>query len=90
MSASKMRKAVENGDIQSFKSGVPTRLKGIADQMFDMVKNGMKLAEMYIEEQELTEVLSIQQRRKRAIQMRRYKTRIARARKIAAKRMATK
>jgi len=90
MSASKMRKAVEDGDMQSFKSGVPTRLKGIADQMFDMVKNGMKLAEMYIEEQELTEVLSIQQRRKRAIQMRRYKTRIARARKIAAKRMATK
>jgi hypothetical protein len=89
MSASKMRKAVKDGDDRAFKSGLPPKLKAIADQVYEMVKNGMKLAEMYMEE-ELLEVLSIQQRRKRGIQMRRYKTRIARARKIARKRMATK
>ena len=85
MSASKMRAAVKAGDMTAFKKGLPTKLKSVADQVFEMVKAGMKLSE----ELQLDErVLDIAQRRKRALTMRRYKTRIARARKIAARKMA--
>ena len=68
MSASKMRDAAKNGQADKFKSGLPKKLHTHADDIYDMVRAGMKLSEETIEEA----VLSIDQRRKRSIVMRRY------------------
>jgi len=98
MSASIMRKLASQGHFddyvddkgkkqKGFKSGIPKKLQSNARDVYDMVRSGMKIAE----QMELDEaVLSIQQRRQRAIQMRRYKTKIQAARKRLAKRPATK
>lgn len=87
MSASVMRKLAAQGDFETFKKGLPKGLMRNAQDVYDMVRGGMKLAE----EMELDEaVLSFQQRRQRALTMRKYKSKIAAARKRMAKRVATK
>lgn len=87
MSASKMRAAAFKGDLKSFKSGLPKKLEGDADDIYDMVRYGMKIAE----EMELDEaVLSIAQRRQRSLTMRKFAGKIANARKRMAARPATK
>ena len=87
MSASKMRAAAFKGDLKSFKSGLPKKLEGDADDIYDMVRYGMKIAE----EMELDEaVLSIAQRRQRGLTMRKFAGKIANARKRMAARPATK
>tara|TARA_B100001093_G_scaffold128844_1_gene121325 strand:- start:9098 stop:11137 length:2040 start_codon:yes stop_codon:yes gene_type:complete len=88
MSATKLRDAVKGGDTKKFKKGIATRLAAVSDMVFNMVRSGLQLAEELEQEGLLTEVLNIQQRRKRGIMMRRYKTKIARGRKIASKKMA--
>lgn len=88
MSATKLRDAVKGGDTKKFKKGIATRLSAVSDMVFNMVRSGLQLAEELEQEGLLTEVLNIQQRRKRGIMMRRYKTKIARGRKIASKKMA--
>ena len=89
MSASKMRAAVQDGDDRKFISGLPQRLKSHGKEVFKMVSAGMKLQEELEQENLLSEVLSLDQRRKRAIIMRRYSAKIERARELAKKRMAS-
>ena len=87
MSASVMRKLASEGDFESFKKGLPKKLQRNAQDVYDMVRAGMKIAEQL----ELDEaVLDFQQRRKRAMTMRRYKSKLASARKRMAKRVSSK
>ena len=87
MSASVMRKLASEGDFESFKKGLPKKLGRNAKDVYDMVRAGMKIAE----EMELDEaVLSLQQRRQRALTMRRYKSKLSAARKRMAKRVSSK
>lgn len=95
MSASKMRLAVKENDMKAFKSGLPTKLRSSANEIFELIKTEMHIAEeMEAElasEDLLNEaVLNLQQRQKRKIIMRKYKAKLIRARKIAAGRMANK
>ena len=85
MSASKMRAAASKGDFKKFKTGLPRRLQSDAQDVYDMVRGGMKIAEMF----ELEEALTIQQRRQRGITMRRFKSKIAQGRRRMAKKAAT-
>lgn len=89
MSASKMRAAVQDGDERKFVSGLPKRLQSHGKEVFKMVSAGMKLHEELEAENLLSEVLSLDQRRKRAIIMKRYTGKIERARELAKKRMAS-
>jgi len=87
MSASKMRALAKDGDMESFSKGLPKKLKANAKDVYDMVRGGMKISE----ELELDEaILSFAQRRQRAMTMRKYKSKIAAARKRMSKRVATK
>lgn len=85
MSASKMRDAAKSGKKDLFKSGLPKNLQKHADDIYDMVRAGMKLAEEF----ELDEyVLTTQQRQKRALVMRRYERKMEVARERMRKRIA--
>ena len=70
MSASKMRAAVQTGDEQKFISGLPQRLKSHGKDVFKMVSAGMQLHEELEAENLLSEVLTLDQRRRRAMIMR--------------------
>jgi hypothetical protein len=94
MSASKMRQAVKENDMKAFKSGLPTKLKGSAQEMFKLLKTEMHLREQMEKELAAEEllneaVLNLQQRIKRKIIMRKYKTKLKRAKQIAQRRMAS-
>ena len=85
MSASKMRAAAASGKFDQFKSGLPRKLKRDAQDIYDLVRGGMKIAEMM----ELDEgVMNLQQRRQRALTMRKYANKIAAAKKRMAKKKA--
>lgn len=85
MSASKMREAAQKGEVSKFKSGLPKNLQQHADDIYDMVRAGMKLSEQI----ELDEyVLSIPQRHQRALVMRRYERKMEAARARLRKRIA--
>jgi predicted kinase/phosphopantetheine adenylyltransferase len=45
MSASKMRAFAEKGDFESFKEGVPTKGKRLADKLYKDIRKGMGIAE---------------------------------------------
>jgi nicotinic acid mononucleotide adenylyltransferase len=85
MSASKMRSAAADDDFKSFKQGLPKKLQSTAKKIFDTTRQGMALDEETLEEA----VLSRAARRKRARLLRRYKGKIALARKKAMRRRAT-
>jgi nicotinic acid mononucleotide adenylyltransferase len=85
MSASKMRAAAADGDFRSFKSGLPKKLQSTAKKVYDTTRQGMALDEETMDEA----VLSRAQRRKRARLIRRYKGKIALARKKAMRRRAS-
>lgn len=87
MSASKMREAAKDGDEAKFKSGLPKKLQMHADDIYAMVRAGMKLAESTEDLKEY--VLSIDQRRKRALVMRRYETKMKMARERLKQRIAS-
>jgi len=91
MSASKMRELAKKGDIGSFKSGLPNKLKSSTVDIINMVRKGMGLNDELVEEN-LSELapLSLQQRRKRALIMRRYKSKIKAARERAKRKLAPK
>ena len=88
MSASKMRVAAASGKFNLFKTGLPKKLQRDAQDVYDLVRGGMKIAEA-MESIELDEAMSLQQRRQRALTMRKYKGKIATARKRLAKRKAS-
>lgn len=93
MSGSKMRKFAADEDFANFKKGVPSKLSDAdAEELYNAVRKGMKLDEefsKFVEEETLDEaVLSLSQRRQRAIQFKRLQSRIQRARMLAMKRFA--
>ena len=91
MSASKMREAAAANDITAFKKGLPQKLQAQADKIIQNVRDGMQIAEE-LENQGLLDesVLSIAQRRKRAMAFRRARSRIKRGRMIAQRKFAPK
>jgi len=91
MSASVMRKLASEGDFEGFTKGLPKKLKSDAQDVYDLVRGGMKIAEMNEEDEDetLLEAMSMQQRRARSLVMRKYKTKISAARKRLSKKAAT-
>lgn len=90
MSASKMRDMAAKNNLNQFKRGLPPQLQSMSDMIMGMVRNGMKLQEE-LEElglNQLDEVLTLQQRRKKALVMRRYKNKIKISRERQRRRMA--
>ena len=83
MSASKMRQAVIDNDFEEFKKGLPKKLQTSADELFKAIRDGMKLSEEVI-----YEALNNQQRKARAILMRRLAPKIKRGRERAARKKA--
>ena len=88
MSASKMRVAAASGKFDQFKSGLPKKLQRDAQDIYDLVRGGMKIAEA-MESIELDEAMSIQARRQRALTMRKYAGKIAAARRRMKKKKAS-
>jgi nicotinic acid mononucleotide adenylyltransferase len=86
MSASKMRALAADGDMESFKRGLPKKLQRNAEKVYTAVRDGMGVNE----ETELDEVLDRQQRRQRAIVMKKHAKKIARARARSMKKKASK
>ena len=91
MSATKMREAAVANDIAAFKKGLPQKLQAQAAKIVQNVRDGMQIAEE-LEDQGLLDeaVLSIAQRRKRAMTFRRARVRINRGRMIAKRKFAPK
>ena len=92
MSATKVRQAAADNDFNTFKRGIASKLKSAARDIFDRVRAGLQLAEELEEFTALEEErkpLTIAQRRKKAMVMRRYKGKIKRSREIAKKRLAS-
>ena len=85
MSASKMREAATSGNFSKFKMGLPKNLQKHADEVYRLVRGGMKLSE----ETELDEhVLSVAERMKRAITLRRIEKKMEMSRKRLRTRIA--
>lgn len=93
MSASKLRGLVAAGDFAAFQKGLPTKLKLSGQEVYDELRKNMGLEEdnEVIAEGSLDEKapLTIQQRRERGRTMKRFASRIARARARAATRKAS-
>ena len=86
MSASKMRKAAQEGNFEDFQKGLPKKLMSSAREIYNAVRSGMNLTEENIEERAQ---LNVSQRRRRGLIMKRYKTKIAAARRRARRRKAS-
>jgi nicotinic acid mononucleotide adenylyltransferase len=86
MSASKLRSLAAAGDYAKFATGMPRKLNA-ADikSMYDAIRSGMKIKE----NNDITEVLSIQQRMRRKLIMRRLKSKIKIGRYRSMRRLAT-
>jgi hypothetical protein len=90
MSASKMRALASAGKKDEFKKGLPRKLQSTSNEVYDMVRAGMQLAEALEAEGLLVEApLTFAQRRQRARIMKRYAPKIAAARRRKARRKAT-
>lgn len=87
MSASKMRAFAQEGNYDQFVQGLPKKLKPISKKIYDTIRAAMGLSEA-VEELEERGPLSISQRRRRGRVMKRYKAKIAAARKRARRRKA--
>jgi nicotinic acid mononucleotide adenylyltransferase len=85
MSASKLRALAASGNYEQFATGMPTKFNDKdTKKMYEAIRNGMQIKE----DVEINEVLSIQQRLKRKMIMRRIRARLKRGARIARKRMA--
>lgn len=89
MSASVMRKLAPQGNIEEFRKGLPKGLQSDYKEVYDMVRGGMKIAEMMEEEGRLTEALNVSQRRNRSLIMRKYRVKIDASRRHLSKKPAT-
>ena len=83
MSGTKMRSLAHAGKHQEFKAGLPKALHPHAKEIANHIRS-MK------EEMSLDEAASLETRIKRSVTMKRYRTKISRAREIARKRLAGK
>jgi len=92
MSASKLRALAAEGNFNEFKKGIPKKLASSADEIFKELRSNMGIEEEEaLNENEMNEreALTVQQRRQRGRTMRRYKSKIAAARKRAQRRKAS-
>ena len=90
MSASKMRMLAAAGKPDEFKKGLPRKLQRDADKIYNAVRDGMQLAEELEALGLLDEaVLTLQQRRQRALTMRKFKNKIKIARQKSMRKAAT-
>jgi phosphopantetheine adenylyltransferase len=89
MSASKLRSLAAEGDIETFRAGLPKKLKADAQNIYDELRTNMGIVEEVDENLEERAPLSISQRKARGRTMRRYSKRIAMAKKRAARRKAS-
>jgi len=85
MSGTKMREHARSGNMKAFKSGLPKALHSHAEEIADHIKSIKEdlddlFDELFTEEEQLDEI-TLQQRMKRAMIMRRYQSRIELARK---------
>ena len=97
MSASKMRDMAARKDLRGFERGLPPSIKSMADIIIGMIRAGMKLQEELdaeglgpIDLDEARKPLTLLQRRRRGILMKRYRNKIRIARARVARRMADK
>ena len=86
MSASKMRALAADNNILQFTKGLPKKLRSSAKAIMTAVRKGMSMTE---ESENLFEVLSRMQRRKRGLAMRKARFKIKRGREKAKKRTAS-
>ena len=91
MSASKLRSLAVAGDFETFKKGLPSKLKAHAKEVYETVLKGMKLMEDFEDEtlDEKVNPLTFMQRLKRSMVMKRYHGKIEAARKRAQQRRAS-
>lgn len=89
MSASKMREYAADKNLEKFTKGLPKRLKSSAAAVMATVRSGMGMNES-VEELDEAAPLSRMARRRRALIMKRYKTKIAAGRKRAKRKMASR
>lgn len=91
MSASKLRALAAAKDFETFKKGLPSKLKPHAKDVYETVLKGMKLMEDFEEEtlEEKVSPLNFIQRLKRSMVMKRYHGKIEAARKRAMNRRAS-
>ena len=93
ISGTKMRNYAAT-DMAKFKKNLPKRIQGDAENIASSIRKGMNMSEseeIHVEEdiEVLDEILDRQARRKLALQMRKYKHKMARGREKAKKRTAT-
>jgi nicotinic acid mononucleotide adenylyltransferase len=88
MSASKLRSLAAEGNKKAFTIGLPKKLKSSSNEIYDAVRKGLGMNEDTLEEARAP--LTVQQRRRRGMTMRRLKNRLAIARKRAERRLASK
>jgi hypothetical protein len=84
MSASKMRALAMEGDLATFKSGLPKALQSSAKEVYNKLRNIMEEDDKQLDEATLT----LQQRQKRSRLMKRLAKKMQRKKQIAARRMA--
>jgi hypothetical protein len=92
MSASKLRSLAVEGDFETFKKGLPSKLKAHSKEVYETVLKGMKLMEDFEEDGTLEEKinpLTFMQRLRRSMVMKRYHGKIEAARKRAQNRRAS-
>lgn len=89
ISGTAMREHAKNNNFDSFRKNLPSKLASNekhAREVFDDTREGLNVNESF----EIFErVVSLQQRRKRSVQMKRMSSRLARARKISRMRQAS-
>ena len=90
ISGTKMREYAAS-DMKKFQSNLPAKLKGDAEEIAKAVRKGMNMSEdnESFEGEQLDEILNRQQRRKRALLMKRMKHKIKRGQEKAKHRTAT-
>jgi nicotinic acid mononucleotide adenylyltransferase len=86
MSASKMRSLAQTGDLKTFTSGLPKKLKSSAKEVYDAVRKGMGMNEEL--EEELDEALTRAQRIQRSRIMKRARFKILRGKERAERKTA--
>jgi len=90
LSASKLRALASDNNLAKFKSGLPNKLKPNAKAIMTAVRKGMNMTEETEQtEEQLDEVLTRMQRRKRGLAMRKARFKMKRGREKAKKRTAT-
>jgi nicotinic acid mononucleotide adenylyltransferase len=87
MSASKMRTLAQSGDLKTFTSGLPKKLKSNAKEVYDAVRKGMGMNEEV--ETDLDEALTRAQRIKRSRAMKRARFKIRRGKERSERKTAS-